>query len=144
MTQLENATFNNTNVKTHIAILHEAGHPKPWIIAMDCLPSKYKILDYSMRWGIKCLFSDFKSRGFSITKTHLVHPDRIERLTFVLTIAPYWAVSTGIQPIRPILLKKLNRALVSWFKNGLKILLKAIITLSQIPNLWPHINSLGC
>lgn len=98
ISQLENATFNNTNVKTHIGILHETGHPEPWIIAMDCLPSKYKILDYGMRWGIECLFSDFKSRGFSITKTHLVHADRIERLILVLTIALYWAVSTGMQP----------------------------------------------
>jgi hypothetical protein len=98
MTQLENATFNDTNVKTHIGILHEAGHPEPWIISMDCLPSKYRTLDYGMRWGIECLFSDFKSRGFSITKTHLVHTDRIERLILVLTIALYWAVSTGMQP----------------------------------------------
>lgn len=98
MTQLGNATFNNTDVKTHIGILHEADYPEPWIIAMDCLPSKYKILDYGMRWGIECLFSDFKSRGFSITKTHLVHADRIERLILVLTIALYWAVSTGMQP----------------------------------------------
>jgi hypothetical protein len=98
MTQLENAIFNNANVKTHIGILHEAGHSEPWIIAMDCLPSKYKVLDYGMRWGIECLFSDFKSRGFSVTKTHLVHADRIERLILVLTIALYWAVSTGMQP----------------------------------------------
>lgn len=98
MTQLENATFNNTDVKTHIGILHEAGHPEPWIIAMDCPASKYKILDYGLRWGIECLFSDFKSRGFSITKTHLRHADRIERLILVLTIALYWAVSTGMKP----------------------------------------------
>jgi len=98
MTQLENATFNNTDVKTHIGILHEADHPEAWFIAMDCLASKDKVLDYGMRWGIECLFSDFKSRGFSITKTHLVHADRIERLILVLTIALYWAVSTGMQP----------------------------------------------
>lgn len=98
MTQLENATFNKTNVKTHIGILHEAGHPEPWIIAMDCQPSKYKTLDYGMRWGIECLFSDFKSRGFCVTKTHLMHADRIDRLILVLTIALYWAVSTGMKP----------------------------------------------
>ena len=51
-----------------------------------------------MRWGIECMFSDFKSRGFSITKTHLKHEDRIERLILVLTIALFWAVSTGMQP----------------------------------------------
>ena len=98
MTQLENATFNNTTVKTHIGVLHEAHHKEPWMIAMDCLPSKYKTLDYGMRWGIECLFSDFKSRGFSITKTHLVHADRIERMIMILAIALYWAVSTGMRP----------------------------------------------
>lgn len=98
ITQLENAILNDTNVETHIGILHEVGHKEPWIIAMDCLPSKYKTLDYGMRWGIECLFSDFKSRGFCVTKTHLVHADRIERLILVLTIALYWAVSTGMQP----------------------------------------------
>jgi len=40
-----------------------------------------------MRWGIEPIFSDFKSRGFSITKTQLKHEDRIEKLILVLTIA---------------------------------------------------------
>jgi hypothetical protein len=57
------------------------------------------ILDYGMRWGIECLFSDFKSRGFSITKTHLKHAARIERLILILTISLYWAVSTGMKPV---------------------------------------------
>lgn len=95
---LEDAYFNDSEVKTNIGILHEEGHKEAWIIAMDCVASKYKILDYGMRWGIECMFSDFKSRGFSITKTHLQHEDRIERLILVLTIALYWAVSTGMQP----------------------------------------------
>jgi hypothetical protein len=98
ITSLENATFNNTKISTNIGILYEEGHKEPWIIAMDCKPSKYKVLDYSMRWGIECMFSDFKSRGFSITKTQLRHSDRIERLILVLAIALYWAVSTGMKP----------------------------------------------
>ena len=98
MTALENAIFNKTNISTNVGILHESGHKEPWFIAMDCKPSKYKILDYGMRWGIECLFSDFKSRGFGITKTHLKHAARIERLILILTIALYWAVSTGMQP----------------------------------------------
>jgi hypothetical protein len=98
LTSLENATFRDTDVSTNIGILHEEGHSEPWIIAMDSAPSKYKVLDYGMRWGIECMFSDFKSRGFSITKTHLKHEDRIERLILVLTLALIWAVSTGMQP----------------------------------------------
>ena len=98
MAALENAIFNNTTLKTNIGILHESGHKEHWFIAMDCKPSKYKILDYGMRWGIERLFSDFKSRGFGITKTHLKQTARIERLILILTIALYWAISTGIQP----------------------------------------------
>ena len=95
--KLENAIFNNTNIPTNIGIINEKGHQEPWMIAMDCQPSKYKTLDYGMRWGIESLFSDLKSRGFGITKTQLKHPDRIERLMLVLAIATYWAVSTGMR-----------------------------------------------
>jgi hypothetical protein len=95
---LEGARFHQTHVQTSIGIVHESGHSEPWIIAMDCKPTHYKVLDYGLRWGIECMFSDFKSRGFCITKTHLQHADRIERLILVLTIALYWAVSTGMRP----------------------------------------------
>jgi hypothetical protein len=100
MTSMMGAYFNNTNVSTNIGILWEKenGHKEPWFIAMDCSPSRYRTLDYSMRWGIECMFSDFKSRGFSITKTNLKHVDRIERLILILSIALYWAVSTGMRP----------------------------------------------
>ncbi len=90
--------FNNSKCKTNIGILWEEGHKEPWIIAMDCKPSEYSILDYGMRWGIECMFSDFKSRGFSITNTQLKHDERIERLILILTVALYWCVSTGMQP----------------------------------------------
>jgi hypothetical protein len=84
------------HVTTHIGIIHEKEHPEPWIIAMNDVPSKHKILDYGMRWGIESMFSDFKSRGFGITQTQLQHADRIERLILILAVALYWAVSTGM------------------------------------------------
>lgn len=65
---------------------------------MDAKPSEARTLYYGLRWGIESLFSDLKSRGFSVTKTQLRHADRIERLLLVLTVALYWAVSTGIMP----------------------------------------------
>jgi hypothetical protein len=98
-------------VKTNIGIIREKEHPEPWIIAMNDNPSKHKVLDYGMRWGIECMFSDFKSRGFGLTETQLQHPNRIERLILVLTIALYWAVSTGMKPTvqtAPVTLKKNN------------------------------------
>jgi Transposase DDE domain len=98
MTALMNATLNATGVTTHIGILHEKGHKEPWIIAMHDVPTKGRVLDYGMRWGIESMFSDFKSRGFGITKTQLKHADRIERLILILTIALFWAASTGMSP----------------------------------------------
>jgi hypothetical protein len=40
-------------VMTHLGILHEAGHPEPWIIAMDCAPTWARVLDYAARWAIE-------------------------------------------------------------------------------------------
>jgi hypothetical protein len=88
MTVLRDAALNESGVVTNIGILHEPGHKEPWIVAMDAAPSKETVLDYGMRWGIEPMFSDFKSRGFGITQTHLKRPDRIERLILVLTVAP--------------------------------------------------------
>jgi len=82
----------------NVGILHEEGHPEAWYIAMDGKPSEARTLDYGLRWGIEALFSDLKTRGFSVTKTQLRHANRIERLLLVLTIALYWAVSTGMMP----------------------------------------------
>ncbi len=95
---IKGAELNKTGVVTNIGVLQEKGHPEPWIIAMGCAPTEGRVLDYGMRWGIEALFSDMKTRGFGITKTKLRNAKRIERLLLILTIACYWAVSTGMQP----------------------------------------------
>ncbi len=97
-TSLCNVQLNNSGVTTNIGALQDEGKDEPWIIAMDCVPTEYKVLDYGMRWSIEPMFSDFKSRGFDITTTQLRHAERIERLILVLSVAYYWAVSTGMQP----------------------------------------------
>lgn len=95
---LESVRLGEKGPLIHVGILHEEGHKEAWYIAMDVKPSRGRILDYGMRWGIEALFSDLKTRGFGVTKTQLRHADRIERLLLVLTIALYWAVSTGMRP----------------------------------------------
>jgi hypothetical protein len=41
---------------TNNDILHEAGHPESWIIAVDCPPARAAVLDYGLRWAIVNLF----------------------------------------------------------------------------------------
>ncbi len=79
----------------NLGILHEAGHPEPWIIAMDCAPTRAAVLDYAARWSIEPMFSDFKGRGFELEDSQLEHADRLERLVLVMSLAMWWCVQVG-------------------------------------------------
>src|SRR3982750_292303 len=83
-------------VATTIAMVHEPGHPEPWIIAMSEPPTVHRALDYGLRWGIEAMFSDFKPRGFGLEDSQLRRPERLDRLILVMTLALFWAVSTGM------------------------------------------------
>src|SRR5512137_2829365 len=82
-------------VMTNLGILHEAGHPEPWIVAMDCVPARAAVLDYAARWAIEPMFSDFKGRGFDLEDSQLGHADRLERLVLVMSLAMHWCVRVG-------------------------------------------------
>jgi hypothetical protein len=82
-------------VETYVGGLHEAGHPEPWIIAMDVEPSKTRVLDYGLRWSIEAMFSDYKTRGFGLEDSQIKRPDRLSKLLLVLAVAMHWAVFCG-------------------------------------------------
>lgn len=87
-------------VPTNLAIWHEAGHPEPWIIAMNDPPNRATVQDYACRWGIEPLFSDFKSRGFQLEDTQLRAADRLDRLLLIMALAMYWCVRVGQEEAR--------------------------------------------
>lgn len=99
-------------VPTNLAIWHEAGHPEPWIIAMNDPPNRATVQDYACRWGIEPLFSDFKSRGFQLEDTQLRAADRLDRLLLIMALAMYWCVRVGQEEARdhPTPLEKNSRA----------------------------------
>jgi hypothetical protein len=92
---LENVELTAKRARTHIGIIHDPGHSEPWIIAMSEPPGYLRTLEYSQRWGIEPMFSDFKSRGFGVEDTQIRYADRLDRLILVMSLALYWAVSTG-------------------------------------------------
>ena len=92
---LENVQLTAKKATTNIGVIHDPDHVEPWIIAMSARPGYLKTLDYSARWAIEPMFSDFKSRGFGIQDTQIQHPDRLARLLLVMALAIYTAVSTG-------------------------------------------------
>ncbi|TRX00316.1 transposase [Candidatus Methylobacter oryzae] len=100
--------FGVGEVMTNIGIIHDEGHPEPWIIAMDCPPTRAAVLDYGSRWAIEPTFSDFKSRGFQLEDSHLRQPARLERLILIMALAMHWCVRVGYQDAvqRPTPLEK--------------------------------------
>lgn len=135
--------FARGGVLTNLGILHEAGHPEPWIVAMDCPPTRAAVRDYGARWAIEPTFSDFKGRGFELEDSQLEHADRLERLILVMALAMHWCVRVGRDDAlrRPTPLekktqaqtdpdhwsfRKLYRSAVSWFKRGLRRLMRCL------------------
>jgi hypothetical protein len=93
---LANVALTHRRIVTNIGIINEPGHAEPWIIAMSDPPGYLTTLDYSARWGIEPMFADFKSRGFGLEQSQLRTPDRLARLLLVMSLALYFAVSTGL------------------------------------------------
>ncbi len=100
--------FGEGEVLTHLGILHESGHDEPWIIAMDCLPTRSAVLDYGSRWAIEPTFSDFKGRGFDLEDSQLEHAERLEKLILIMALAMHWCVRIGLEDAlnRPTPLEK--------------------------------------
>jgi hypothetical protein len=92
---LPNVRLFAQGVMTNVGILHEPGHAEPWMIAMDCPPTRAAVLDYSVRWSIEPMFSDFKSRGFELENSQLRQADRLERLVLIMALAMHWCVRIG-------------------------------------------------
>jgi hypothetical protein len=92
---LENVQLTAKKATTNIGVIHDPDHAEPWIVAMSATPGYLKTLDYSARWAIEPMFSDFKSRGFGVEDTQIQHSDRLARLLLVMALALYIAVSTG-------------------------------------------------
>jgi len=137
-------------VPTHLGILHEAGHLEPWIIAMDEIPNRATVRDDHSRWGVEPLFSDLKSRGFDLEATQLRDPERLDRLLLIMALALYLVrvdrrgrrlpsshtarKKAAAQPdLNHWSWRKQARSALSYFKRGLRILLRRLQTGHPLP-----------
>ena len=80
---------------------------------------------YSKRFRIETFFSDAKSRGFNLHKSHISDPDRISRLMIGACLAYYWIVYLGAVAMSGDWWKKIrrsNRCDLSLFQLGFSLL----------------------
>ncbi len=71
------------------------GHKEPLYLVTNMSSSDEACRYYSKRFRIETFFSDQKSRGFNIQKSHLQDPHRLSRLFIASCLAYIWIVYLG-------------------------------------------------
>ena len=80
---------------------------------------------YQKRFKIETFFSDQKSRGFHLHKSHLSNPARLARLMLAACLAYLWIVYLGVWTIQQNLhtvIHRTDRCDLSLFQLGLRVL----------------------
>ncbi len=94
---------------------------------------------YRKRAQIETFFSDQKSRGFHIHKSHLSDPERLTRLLIASCLAYLWLVYLGVCAVRDDWLKRLHRrdrCDLSLFRLGLRLLARCLKDALPRPAGW--------
>jgi hypothetical protein len=117
---------------------------KLFVVGMRLPDSEYLILvtdsepdgaleDYGKRWEIETLFGCLKTRGFDFECTHVVEPERVQKLLALMAVAYCWCVSTGewLNSKKPIRIKKHGRKEISLFRHGLDELREVLLNISD-------------
>ncbi len=98
-------------------------HKKPVYLVSNLRCFNDCIAFYKHRFKIETLFSDQKSRGFHIHKSHLAIPQRIRRLLVAAVLAYIWMVYLGVKIMNDKTLKsridRTHRTDKSLFRLGL-------------------------
>jgi hypothetical protein len=95
------------------------------------------IAPYKKRAHIETFFSDQKSRGFHIHKSHLSDPKRLGRLLIAGCLAYVWLVYLGVRATEQDwmhLLHRQDRCDLSLFRLGLRLLARALKDDLPIPD----------
>jgi hypothetical protein len=87
------------------------------------------VAQYKKRPHIETFFSDQKSRGFNIHKSHLSDPKRLERLLIVSCLAYLWISYLGVYATEKNWMQQLHRqdrCDLSLFRLGLRLLARCL------------------
>jgi hypothetical protein len=80
---------------------------------------------YTKRFKVETLFSDQKSRGFHLHKSHISDPKRLCRPLIAACLAYLWIVYLGVYALRhgwDKIIHRTNRCDLSLFQLGFRLL----------------------
>ena len=114
----------------------ERGYKKPIYLVSNFETAKDACFWYKKRFRIETFFSDQKSRGFNLQKSHLSDPERLTRLLIASSLAYIWiiylaehAINEGWQE----LIDRRKRTDLSLFQLGLRVLKRLLREGGAIP-----------
>lgn len=98
-------------------------YDKPIFLISNCASSTLACRYYQRRFRVETLFSDKKSRGFHIEKSHLSDPMRLVRLLLASALAYIWLIHLGLMvyqdEAKRSLIDRTHRSDKSLFRLGL-------------------------
>ena len=101
------------------------GDQEPWYLISHLTIAEDACRWYQKRFRIETFFSDQKSRGFHIHKSHISDPQRLSRLLIAACVAYIWIVYLGAlcetEGWREIIHRQ-KRCDLSLFQLGLRML----------------------
>jgi hypothetical protein len=120
-----------------ILAIWEAAYQQPIYLVTNMADLEAALQLYKKRPHIETFFSDLKSRGFQIQKSHLSDPNRLSRLLIAACLAYLWIVYLGVCAVRDQWMKRLHRqdrCDLSLFRLGLRLLARALKDHIPIPS----------
>jgi len=97
-------------------------YEKPIYLISNIINAYHACKYYRRRYQIETFFSDQKSRGFNIHKSHLADPARLSRMLIAACLAYLWIISQGIAVLaskKACLIDRNERVDKSLFRLGL-------------------------
>lgn len=101
------------------------GYQEPLYLVTNLTAAEKACRLYEKRFRIETFFSDQKSRGFHLHKSHLSDPKRLSRLLIAACLAYLWIVYLGSLSVKDRWVKIIHRADrcdLSLFQLGLRLL----------------------
>ena len=115
----------------------EAVYDAPIYLVTNIPDLEQALQVYRKRAHIETFFSDQKSRGFHLHKSHLNDPARLSRLLIASCLAYLWIVYLGVCAVRDGWMKRLHRqdrCDLSLFRLGLRLLARCLKNQIPIPD----------
>lgn len=109
----------------HVILWWQTGHLAPIFLVTNFDLTAEACYFYRKRMRIETFFSDQKSKGFHLHKSHIAEPARLSRLLFAACLAYIWIVALGVFAIKRnfvSLIHRTHRCDLSLFQLGLDLL----------------------